>query len=101
MTRAARPIVPGRVAQAERGAVLQDRPTFPEIARYFLSHLSCARATRPPQAGTGRAVAPFLRRGYLPGKGSDSSVLIDGVGVDRPGAMAGAIVAQDTRVMSH
>ncbi|MEC3861557.1 hypothetical protein VK792_09700 [Mesobacterium sp. TK19101] len=38
---------------------------------------------------------------YLPGKGADASVLIDGVGVANPGAMAGAIVAENTRVMSY
>ena len=36
---------------------------------------------------------------YLPGKGADASVLLDGVGVAKPGEMAGAIIAEDTRVM--
>lgn len=36
---------------------------------------------------------------YLPGKGADASVLLDGVTVAKPPAMAGAIIAEDTRVM--
>ncbi|MDJ0820696.1 MAG: hypothetical protein QNJ09_02655 [Paracoccaceae bacterium] len=38
---------------------------------------------------------------YLPGKGADPSVLLDGVGVAKPGAMASAIVAPNARVMSY
>ena len=38
---------------------------------------------------------------YLPGKGADPSVLLDGVGVAKPGEMAGAIIAENTRVMSY
>lgn len=37
---------------------------------------------------------------YLPGKGVDSSVLLDGISVAKPGAMAAAIIAPDARVMS-
>lgn len=37
---------------------------------------------------------------YLPGKGADKSVLLDGVGVAAPDAMGAAIVADDTTVMS-
>ena len=37
---------------------------------------------------------------YLPGRGEGPEVLIDGVGVAEPGAMAGAIIAPDARVMS-
>ena len=38
---------------------------------------------------------------YLPGKGADPSVLLDGVGVAKPGEMAGAIIAENARVMSY
>jgi len=38
---------------------------------------------------------------YLPGKGADASVLLDGVGVAKPGEMAGAIIADNARVMSY
>jgi predicted peroxiredoxin len=38
---------------------------------------------------------------YLPGKGADASVLLDGVGVANPGEMAAAIVAPNARVMSY
>ncbi|MDF1715224.1 MAG: hypothetical protein P1U75_00935 [Antarcticimicrobium sp.] len=38
---------------------------------------------------------------YLPGKGADASVLLDGVGVAKPGEMAGAIIAENARVMSY
>ncbi|MDK3016869.1 hypothetical protein [Pseudodonghicola flavimaris] len=37
---------------------------------------------------------------YLPGKGADASVLLDGVGVAQPPAMAGAIIAEGARVLS-
>jgi hypothetical protein len=38
---------------------------------------------------------------YLPGRGEGPEVLLDGVGVAEPGAMAAAIMAPDTRVMSY
>jgi len=37
---------------------------------------------------------------YLPGLGADESVLIEGVGVAQPPAMAGAMLDADTRVWS-
>lgn len=37
---------------------------------------------------------------YLPGKGADASVLLDGVTAAAPDAMGAAIVAEDTTVMS-
>ncbi len=37
---------------------------------------------------------------YLPGLGADESVLIDGVGVAQPPAMAGALLGEDTVVWS-
>ena len=37
---------------------------------------------------------------YLPGKGTDASVLLDGVTAAAPDAMGAAIVAEDTTVMS-
>ena len=36
---------------------------------------------------------------YLPGKGADASVLLDGVGVAKPGEMAATIIDEDSRVM--
>ncbi|MCV6594483.1 MAG: hypothetical protein OIF48_16135 [Silicimonas sp.] len=38
---------------------------------------------------------------YLPGKGADASVLIDGVGVAKPPAMAGAMIAPNARIASY
>lgn len=37
---------------------------------------------------------------YLPGKGADASILVDGVTAAAPNAMGAAIVADDTTVMS-
>ena len=37
---------------------------------------------------------------YLPGLGADASVLIDGVGVAQPPAMAGAMLGDGTTVWS-
>lgn len=38
---------------------------------------------------------------YLPSKGADASVLMDGVGVAKPPAMAGAMIAPNARVASY
>lgn len=37
---------------------------------------------------------------YLPGKGADASVLLDGIGVAAPGPMAGKLMDEYTRVLS-
>lgn len=37
---------------------------------------------------------------YLPGRGADASVLIDGVTAAKPDAMGAALIAKDTRLMS-
>jgi hypothetical protein len=37
---------------------------------------------------------------YLPGLGADASVLLEGIGVAEPGAMATRLMAEDTRVLS-
>lgn len=37
---------------------------------------------------------------YLPGKGADASILIDGVTAAKPGAMGARVVAPNTQVMS-
>lgn len=38
---------------------------------------------------------------YLPGKGADASVLMDGVGIAQPPAMAAAMIAPNARVASY
>ena len=37
---------------------------------------------------------------YLPGRGEDASVLLDGIGVAKPDAMAARLMAPDARVLS-
>lgn len=37
---------------------------------------------------------------YLPGRGADPSVLLDGIGVAKPADMAATLMAEDTRVLS-
>ncbi len=37
---------------------------------------------------------------YLPGRGEDPSVLLDGIGVAKPGDMAAKLMAPDARVLS-
>ena len=37
---------------------------------------------------------------YLPGRGEDASVLLDGIGVAKPAEMAARLVAPDARVLS-
>lgn len=50
------------------------------------------------QANTGATVEVCAI--YLPGRGEDASVLLDGVGVAKPGAMAAQLMAPDARVLS-
>lgn len=38
---------------------------------------------------------------YLPGKGADQSVLLDGIGVAKPEEMARRLMDEDTRVLSY
>ena len=37
---------------------------------------------------------------YLPGKGQDASILLDGIGVAKPNEMAARLMAEDARVLS-
>lgn len=68
-----------------------------------------ATAPQPPKdASPQRLLMAAIQNGatvevcaiYLPGRGADRSVLIDGVGVAQPPAMAGALTADDTIVWS-
>ena len=38
---------------------------------------------------------------YLPGKGADASVLLDGIGVAKPAEMAARLMDDDTRVLNY
>jgi hypothetical protein len=66
-------------------------------------------APQPPRGASPQGLLGALIEGgatvevcaiYLPGLGADESVLIDGVGVAQPPAMAGAMTAEDTIVWS-
>ncbi|MCC5963207.1 MAG: DsrE family protein [Rhodobacteraceae bacterium] len=68
-----------------------------------------ATAPQPPQDASPQGMLQMLMdRGvtvevcaiYLPGLGADESVLIEGVGVAQPPAMAGAMMDMDARVWS-
>ncbi len=69
-----------------------------------------ATAGQPPRDASPQGLMKMLmeQRGldvqvcaiYLPGKGADASVLLDGVGTAAPDAMGAAIVAPGTTVMS-
>ncbi|TVR45030.1 MAG: hypothetical protein EA386_13090 [Rhodobacteraceae bacterium] len=68
-----------------------------------------ATAPQPPQDASPQGMLQMLMdRGvtvevcaiYLPGLGADDSVLIEGVGVAQPPAMAGAMMDMDARVWS-
>ena len=50
------------------------------------------------QANTGATVEVCAI--YLPGLGEDASVLLDGIGVADPAAMAGRLMAEEARVLS-
>jgi len=68
-----------------------------------------ATAPQPPQDASPQGMLQMLmERGvtvevcaiYLPGLGADESVLVEGVGVAQPPAMAGAMMDTDARVWS-
>ena len=68
-----------------------------------------ATAPQPPRDASpqglmsmlmGRGVTVEVCAIYLPGLGADESVLIDGVSVAQPPAMAGAMLGDDTQVWS-
>ena len=68
-----------------------------------------ATAPQPPRDASPQGMLQMLMaRGatvevcaiYLPGMGADASVLVEGVGVAQPPAMAGAMLAEGTRVWS-
>ncbi len=68
-----------------------------------------ATAPQPPQDASPQGMMQMLmERGvtvevcaiYLPGLGADESVLVEGVGVAQPPAMAGAMMDTDARVWS-
>lgn len=68
-----------------------------------------ATAAQPPRDMSPQGMLQMLMAGgatvevcaiYLPGMGADDSVLIDGVGVAQPPAMAGAMLAEGTTVWS-
>jgi len=68
-----------------------------------------ATAPQPPRDASPQGMLQMLMEGgvtvevcaiYLPGLGADESVLIDGVGVAQPPAMAGAMMDSDARVWS-
>jgi len=68
-----------------------------------------ATAPQPPRGASpqglmtaliGRGVTVEVCAIYLPGLGADQSVLIDGVGVAQPPAMAGALLGDATQVWS-
>ncbi|TVP74334.1 MAG: hypothetical protein EA339_00555 [Rhodobacteraceae bacterium] len=68
-----------------------------------------ATAPQPPRDASPQGMLQMLMAGgvtvevcaiYLPGMGADASVLIEGVGVAQPPAMAGAMLDTDARVWS-
>jgi predicted peroxiredoxin len=71
---------------------------------------AAATAGQPPQNASPQGLMQMMMEKsgvkvqvcalYLPGKGTDASVLVDGVTAAAPNAMGAAIVADDTTVMS-
>jgi hypothetical protein len=69
-----------------------------------------ATASQPPKGASPQGLMKMMmnQKGlkvqvcalYLPGKGADASILIEGVTAAAPDAMGAAIVADDTTVMS-
>jgi predicted peroxiredoxin len=69
-----------------------------------------ATAGQPPRDMSPQGLMQMIRQNtgatvevcaiYLPGRGEDASVLLDGIGVAEPGAMATRLMAPDARVLS-
>lgn len=69
-----------------------------------------ATAGQPPKGMSPQKLMQMIRANtnakvevcaiYLPGKGADQSVLLDGITVAKPPEMAGRLIAPDTRVLS-
>lgn len=69
-----------------------------------------ATAGQPPRDMSPQGLMQMIRQNtgatvdvcaiYLPGKGADASVLLDGVGVAKPGEMAARLMDKDARVLS-
>ncbi len=68
-----------------------------------------ATASQPPKGASPQALMmAAMQKGatvevcaiYLPGRGADRSILLDGVGVAQPPAMSGAMMDDDTIVWS-
>lgn len=71
---------------------------------------AAATAGQPPRDMSPQGLMQMIRQNtgatvevcaiYLPGKGADPSVLLDGIGVAKPGEMAAKLMAPDARVLS-
>lgn len=69
-----------------------------------------ATAGQPPRDMSPQGLMQMIRQNtgakvdvcaiYLPGKGADASVLLDGIGVAKPGEMAARLMDEDARVLS-
>lgn len=69
-----------------------------------------ATAGQPPRDMSPQGLMQMIRENtgatvevcaiYLPGRGDDQSVLLDGIGVAEPGDMASRLMAPDARVLS-
>lgn len=69
-----------------------------------------ATAGQPPRDMSPQGLMQMIRQNtgakvdvcaiYLPGKGADASVLLDGVGVAKPSEMAARLMDKDARVLS-
>lgn len=69
-----------------------------------------ATAGQPPRDMSPQGLMQMIRENtgatvevcaiYLPGRGEDQSVLLDGIGVAKPDEMAAKLMAPDTRVLS-
>lgn len=71
---------------------------------------SSATAGQPPRDMSPQGLMQMVREQtgatvedcaiYLPGKGADASILLDSIGVAKPGEMAAHLMAPDARVLS-
>jgi hypothetical protein len=84
----------------------------PPMPQSRASHsTSCSAAPQPPRDMSPQGLMRKIMDGpnnlvevcaiYLPGKGADQSVLIEGVGVATPQSMAAAMVAANARITSY
>lgn len=98
------------MAAAQQGAQAQILLCGPAADLALRNAPASATAGQPPRDMSPQGLMQMIQQKtgatvevcaiYLPGRGEDPSVLLDGIGVAKPGAMASTLMASDARVLT-